>query len=270
MKIKKLIIGILLVLVALAIIVALVVASKLDAIVKAGIETAGPSLTKTTVQLDDVTLHLFSGSGAIKGLVIGSPKGYNADYTMKLGNAQLALKPSSLFSDKVVIDDLTIEGPEIILQGSLNDNNLTALQKNVNDAVGGGSGQKPSASSTTPSQPGAQKKLQVNHFKLAGAKVHLQLKILGGKEVTVAAPDVEMSNLGTGPDGITAAELVKDSLNKLTEGVLTAAAKSAADLGKEAVGEAGKIATGAANEATKDATGAVGKATDGLKNLFKK
>jgi len=186
-----------------------------------------------------------------------------------LDQSRLSLRPGSLLTDKVVIDEIIVEGPEIILEGGLKENNLTALQKNVNDAVGGG-GASPKETAQPAPEGGAQMKLQVNHFRLAGAKVHLRLAVLAGKNVTITAPDVELKDLGTGPEGITAGELVKRSLNALTGEILTAAASSVADLGKDAAGAAGKVATDAAGAASKDATDTVGKASEGLKNLFKK
>ena len=266
MKKKKLILGVLAVIVGVVVIVLLIVAAKLDGIVKAGIETVGPSLTKTTVSLGGVSIRPLRGSGAIKGLVVGNPAGYKGDYSIKMDLAQLAIKPGSLLADKIVIDDVTVAGPEIILEGGLKDNNLTAIQKNVNDAVGLQSG------GTAPATPaaggsGAQKKLQINHFKLTGAKVHLRLAMLAGKDVTIAAPDVEFHDLGTGPEGITVPELVKRVLNELTAGTLTAAAKSVGELGTQAADAAGKAATEAVSGGSKEAAS---KVTEGVKSLFKK
>lgn len=262
---KKIILGILGVVVALLVITVAVVTLKLDSLVKAGVETVGPQLTRTTLTLEEVKIGILSGSGALNGLVVGTPEGYKAEYTMKMGHASLALQPGSLLSDKLVIKSLVVEGPEIILEGGLNENNLTALQKNINEAVG--------ATGTAPAEgeaAGAQKKLQVDLFKLTGAKVHLRLAMLGGRNVTIPAPDIEFTDLGTGPDGITAGELVKRTMNKLTTDVLAAAAKSVANLGKEVTDAASKAATDAIGGATKESTEAVGKATEGIKNLFKK
>jgi hypothetical protein len=259
---KKLLLGIVGVVVALLVITVAVVTLKLDSLVKAGVETVGPQLTRT---LEGVKIGILSGSGALNGLVVGTPEGYQAEYTMKMGHASLALQPGSLLSDKLVIKSLVVEGPEIILEGGLNENNLTALQKNINDAVG--------ATGTAPAEDeaaGAQKKLQVNLFKLTGAKVHLRLAMLGGRNVTIPAPDIEFTDLGTCPEGITAGELVKRTMNKLTTDVLAAAAKSVANLGKEVTDAASKAATDAIGGATKESTEAVGKATEGIKNLFKK
>ncbi len=259
---KKIIIGIVGGLLAVLIIAVLIVATKLDAIVETGIKTVGPKLTKTTIQLEKVSIRPLSGSGAVSGLVVGSPDGYKAEYTMKMDHAHLSIKPMSLLSDKVVVDTIIVDGPEIILEGGLKENNLTAIQKNVTDTVGAGGATAP----TTPaaSEPaGASKKLQLNHLKLTGIKVHLRLSMLAGKNITIAAPDFEIKDLGTGPEGITVGEIVKRALNELTAEVLAAAAKSVADAGKDA-------ANAAVGTATKESTEAVGKAAEGLKSLFKK
>lgn len=265
-KSKKIIIGIVAGGLAVLIIAIGVVTAKLDTIVEHGVETVGPKLTKTSIGLDKVAIGLLSGSGEVDGLVVGTPEGFNAEYTMKVAHTHLALKPASLLSDKIVIDKIVIESPEIILEGGLKDNNLTALQKNVTAAAGGGGAAAPA--STEPA--GEQKKLQVNHFELTGAKVHLRLSMLAGKNVTITAPDVMLQDLGTGPEGITSGELVKRALDAMTADILTAAAKAVGELGKEAVDAAGKAAAGAADAAGKETKEALDNTTSGIKNLFKK
>jgi hypothetical protein len=263
---KKLLIGIAGALLLILILAVAVVAFKLDSIVKAGIETVGPRLTKTTVTLEKVNLRPLSGSGALHGFVIGTPVGFQAEYTMKMGLAHLDLQPGSLLGEKIVIDEILIEGPEIILEGGLKENNLTALQKNVNESVGATEG-APTSEPAADEPAGVQRKLQVNRFKLTGARVHLRLSMMQGRSLTITAPDIEFTDLGTGPDGITVGELTQRALNALTRDVLAAAAKSATELGREAAGAAGQAATEAVDGVSKEA---VGKATEGLKNLFKK
>lgn len=261
---KKIIIGTLAGVLLVVVIAVVIVAAKLDTIVETAIETVGPKLTKTTLQLEKVSIRPLSGGGSVNGLVLGTPEGYKAEYTIKMDKAELSISPGSLLGDKVVVKSIIVESPEIILEGGLKENNLTAIQNNVTAAVGGG------GAATTPppaaEDAAAQKKLQVDHFKFTGAKVHLRLSMLAGKNVTITAPDIELKDLGTGPDGITVAELVKRAMSELTADVLTAAAKSVGELGKEA----GKAATEAVGAATKESGEAVNKATEGIKNLFNK
>lgn len=245
--------------IALALVALFVVVLSLDKIVKAGVETVGPTLTKTTVTLDGVSIGPIRGFGEIRNLVVGNPEGYQGEYAITLGKAHLDLDPGSLLGDKLVVESMVVEGVDIILEGGLKENNLTAIQKNVASFAG--------ATETTPAEPapepaaneGAAKKLQVNHFKIEGAKVHLRLSMLGGGNLTITAPPIEMSDLGTGPDGITVAELVKRAMKELTDDVLIAAGKAVADKGTEALGSAAK-----------ESGEAVNKAAEGVKNLFKK
>src|SRR5213592_4499855 len=65
---KKLIIRgvvVLLVLLVLAVVVSIYF---LGSIVKKGVETVGPQITRTEIKLDSATLSLLSGSGKLKGL----------------------------------------------------------------------------------------------------------------------------------------------------------------------------------------------------------
>ena len=55
------------------IIVAVVVAFFLDGIVKKGVETFGPQITKVSVNLEAVHIVLFTGSAKVTGLVVGNP-----------------------------------------------------------------------------------------------------------------------------------------------------------------------------------------------------
>jgi hypothetical protein len=265
---KKIILGIAIGLVLVVVLAVVIVASKLDTIVETAIETVGPKLTKTSLQLEKVSIRPLSGGGSVNGLVLGTPEGYKAEYTIKMDKAELSISPGSLLSDKIVVKSIVVESPEIILEGGLKENNLTAIQNNVTAAVGaGGTTQAPA---TTEGDAAAQKKLQVDHFKFTGARVHLRLSMLAGKNVTITAPDVELTNLGTGPEGITSAELVKLAMTKLTGDILIAAAKSVGELGKEAANAAGKAASDAVGAAAKESGDAVNKASEGIKNLFNK
>ncbi len=265
-KKKKIIIGAAAGVLGAFVIALVILAAKLDTIVEHGVETIGPKLTGTSIALDKVAIGLLGGSGEVAGLVVGSPDGYQAEYTMKVARTHLSIQPSSLLSDKIVVDKIVVDGPEIILEGGLKENNLTAIQKNVTTAVGSGGATAPTAEEPA----GAGQKLQVNHFELTGAKVHLRLSMLGGKNLTITAPDIALKDLGTGPDGITTGELVKRALDAMTADILTAAAKSVGELGKDAANAVGAAATEAVGATTKETAEAAGKVGESLKSIFKK
>jgi len=255
---KKILFRIVLVLVVLVIAAVVLLALFLDHAIKKGVETAGPRLTQVSVELDSVNLSLLSGSGSLKGLVIGNPEGYKSPHAIRVGRASVRLSPRSLFSDKVVVKSIRLDAPDIAFELGAGGNNLKRILANVEAATGGATpaGDKPGRA-----EPGPGKKLQVDDFLITGAKVRVGATALGGT-TALALPDIHLQGLGTGAEGITSAELAKRVLAALTESVTRAATG--------AVGELGKGAVEAAKDLGKTATESVGKTTKGVTDLFKK
>jgi uncharacterized protein involved in outer membrane biogenesis len=229
----------------------------LDEAIKKGVETYAPQYTQTPVKIDAVALSALSGSGSIKGFVMGNPAGYKTPYAMQVGSASLAVKPASLFPGKVIFHSIVIQNPEINFEGDLAGNNLNTILKNVQAASAG------TASSTNaPASSGTTKKLQVDEFVLTGGKVQLSTSLLGGRATMVQLPDIRLSGLGTGPDGITGAELTQRAIRAIT------------DAAKEAV--QGALAREAQERLTKavgtniPSAGQLREATRGLGDLLKK
>lgn len=253
---KKLVIRILIGLVVLLVLGVLAVGFFMDSIVKRGIETVGPMLTKVDVKLDAVSLSLLSGSGKIKGLVVGNPQGFKTPSAIQVGNASLALQPGSIFGDKVIIKSIQVQAPEITFETDLRANNLSKILDNLEAATGGG------GATTNSAQSKANRKLEVDDFLISGGKIHVSLTTLGGQSATVPLPEVHLTDLGKGPDGITAAELTKR--------VIQAIEKEAVQASSGAVSDLAKSATGLTKDASKTATGAVDKLGQGIGGLLKK
>ena len=256
---KKILVRLCVALVVLIILVALGVHFFLDSAVKKGVETVGPKLTKVDVKLDGVHISLLSGSGKLKGLVVGNPDPYKSPHSISVGTAALELKPSSLLADKLIIKSINVEAPEITFEGGLGGNNLKKLLANLNESTTGPGGTNvPNA--TPKEQKKANKKLEVDEFKITGAKLTANITDLN-KTITIPLPTIELSNLGTGPDGITVAELTKKVIAAIETESLKAVSSSATDLGK------------AAENLTKGLgknSGSLTNVTQGIGNLFKK
>lgn len=252
---KKIIIGVIVALVVIVIAVVAGIAFFLDGAIKKGVETVGPQVTKVDVKLNSASLSLLSGAGSIKGLVVGNPEGYKSPHAISLGSASLAVSPGSVFSDKIIVKSIRVEAPEIIYELGPGGNNLKKIQANVADFAG-------SSDKSAPAETKASKKLQVDELVVTGGKVTLAVSALGGKGLTAPLPDIHLTNLGTGPEGITAAELTKQVLSQVTEASLKVATTLVAQAGKEVLNSAG--------DAGKSAVDAAGKAAKGIGDLFKK
>jgi AsmA family len=255
---KKILLGIGIGLVALIVIAMIVVSFFLGAIVKTGIETVGPKITQTTLTVNAVDLSLLTGSAKIKGLVIGNPAGYKAPNSISVGLAAVSVSPMSVLSGKIVVKSVRVESPEITFEGNpFGANNLKKIQDNANASAASlqstPSTNQP-AKTAAPAKPG--KKLEVDDFIITGAKIHF------GTGPTLPLPDIHLTNLGKGPEGITPAELTKQVLSEVVSGTIKAVGSAATNIGKDA----GKLGKGAGKTVGKD----VNKITKGIGNLFGK
>ncbi len=124
---KKLIVRVAVVLAVLLIVAVVASFFFLGAIVKKGVETVGPQITKTELKLDGAGLSILSGSGTLKGLFIGNPAGFKTESAIKVGAVSLGVKPGSIFSDKIHVTQVNVKAPEITFEGSLAGNNLSKL-----------------------------------------------------------------------------------------------------------------------------------------------
>ncbi|HVV72678.1 MAG TPA: hypothetical protein VHI52_14455, partial [Verrucomicrobiae bacterium] len=165
----------------------------------------------------------------------------------------LALKPGSIFSDKVVIKSVAVEAPEVTFETDLKGNNLSKLLANLQESTG--------SSDSSSAKSKASKKLQVDDFLIRGGKLNVSVTALG-KSATVPLPEIHLTDLGTGPDGITAAELAKR--------VIQAIEKEAVQASSGAIASLAKDATGLTKDATKAASGAAEKISQGIGGLLKK
>jgi uncharacterized protein involved in outer membrane biogenesis len=233
--------------VVLLIIAAVAVAFFLDGIVKTGVETVGPKITGVAITLDEIHIGLLTGSARVKGLVIGNPEGYKATNAVSVGLAEVGVNPFSVLSGKIVVRSIHVIAPEITFEGNplTGNNNISKIMDNLNAASGSSAAP---AGNTTPAAAKPGKKLEVDDFLISGAKVHFN-------GLTLPLPPVELTDLGKGPDGITATDLSKRVFSELTSAIIKAVASSATDIGKDA----GKAATDSVNKISKGLGGLFGK-----------
>jgi uncharacterized protein involved in outer membrane biogenesis len=202
---KKIIIGIVVALVVLAVVALAVVFFSLNSIVKKGVETVGPQMTKVEVRLGSADISPFSGSGGLNQLFVGNPDGYKTPFAIQMGSIKVGVRLGSVFSDTVVVDEINIQDPEITLEGTLDGNNLSTILNNLTDssATQGNQTNAPAASGGKTSR-----KFIVKDLALSGAKVHVNVSGFGRSVVqTVAIPDLHLQNIGNGEGGVTPAQL---------------------------------------------------------------
>lgn len=211
---------------------------------KRALETFGPKVAQVEVRVGSVGISALSGSGALKGLVIGNPQGYQSPSAIKAETIRVAVAPGSLFGKKIHVRSLVIESPEITYEGGLDGNNLTKIRDNIQSFTGGSSSK-------------SETRLQVDEFIIRGGRIHVAAAPLGGKALSVPLPEIHLTHLGDQGDGITIPELSQKVVGEVLKESLGAVAKSAGQLFKGAEDAAKNL-----NDEGKDLIKGIG-------NLFK-
>jgi hypothetical protein len=250
---KKIIVRIAIVAVVLLVVGMVVVFFSLNSIVKKGVETAGPLLTKVEVRLDAANISPLSGSGELKGLFVGNPEGYKTPAAIQMGAVKVTIKPSSLLGETIVVEELKIQAPEITFEGSLGGNNLSKILANLEAVAGGDKPEK-----TDKPAAKSEKKFCVKDVLIEGGRIHLSITALGGKQATVPLPTVHLQNIGTPENGVTSAEMTKAILKAMLASVTKAVGEAITDIGK------------GVQNIGKEGVETLDKAAKGIKDLFKK
>ena len=226
----------------------------LNTIVKSGVEKVGPIVTQTDVKLDAANISVFSGSGELKGLMVGNPTGYKTPSAIQVGQMKVAVEVKSVFSPVVVVDSVVVDGAEVTIELGLTGNNLSKLLDNVSSVAAADEGAK------TPAQKPTEggKKFRVKDILIKGTKAHGSVTALNGKVVTFPVPDIHLTNIGTDDDGVSAAELTEKVLKEVAVATLKEFAKSGGSVGDH-LKNLGKTTNGGLEKVTK-----------GFKKLFGK
>ncbi len=187
----------------------------LDAAVERGIETVGTRVAQVEVTLEGAGVSLLSGKGALRGLRVANPAGYRSAHAVRVGQVQVALRPLSVFSDRVVVRSVVVQGPEIHYEKRGGKTNLDVIRANVESSVPADKGKHPDTG----------KKLQIDSLIIRDAKVYFYEKRDKPPHV-LTLKEIHLQNLGRGPDGVTGAELAQKITDRVIQDTAAAVAKT--------------------------------------------
>jgi hypothetical protein len=185
----------------------------LEGLVKQAIERWGPEITGAPVKVASVRIELAEGRGTIRGLVVGSPKGFQAPHALKLAEMRLTLDSASVTKDVVVIRELVLAAPEVTYERGQGSDNMTAIQKNVDAWVAKHAG--------APKQgAGPGKKFIVESLRIQGGKAQL------GTTLSMPMPDLHLRDVGKKTGGASAGEVVKQAWGAMLRSVTNLAGRA--------------------------------------------
>jgi hypothetical protein len=181
-------------------------------ITKNGVETFGPRMTRTEVKLESSNISLFSGKGSLKGLFIGNPKGFKTESAFQVKEIRVAMDVSSILSDRLIIEEIVVNAPEINYERDIKSSNIETIFSNVRSLSG-----KPEKQATTvgkggsgESKRGDEKKVQINNFIVKNGKVNMSATLLRGNNVIVSLGEIHLKNIGAGKEGKTGSEVFEE------------------------------------------------------------
>lgn len=225
---KKPIVRILLVLLGVLAVLLVIFSFMLGPMVKTGVETIGPEVTKVALKLEKADVSLL-GNAELSGFLLGNPPGFKTDAAVKVGAVKAKINPFSLLGNKVVVRSLSVASPEITLEGGLlTQNNLLKIKENIEASLGGAKGAEKPEGVAEPEGKGTL--LQIDDLLITDAKVTVKSIATAGQELTIPLPEIHLANLGAGPEGITPGEVADKIIVAVLGGAKPALTKEAAKL----------------------------------------
>jgi len=249
--------------IAILVLAVVVAVWSLDSIVKAAIERYGSAATKTAVRVDSVHLSLLDGKGAISGLRVANPPGFSLAEAVSIGEIQLALERDTVRSNPIVVDEISIVGPQVLFEiNQAGESNIDVIRRTLSQyRSGGGANVPPVGTEAKPTgamvgATGEAQRFVIKRLSIREARVFIDAEALGGGEhMKMRLPDTEEIDIGAGGGGATGPEVAIVVVRALIRDVATtvAAAKVQRSIEKGIGGEPGKAVGEGVGEAVKGA-----------------
>ncbi|MFA6479546.1 MAG: hypothetical protein WCV67_14595 [Victivallaceae bacterium] len=228
-KVKK-VIGISILIFTLIVIGGVVVLfMALNSIVAEGVRTFGTQATGTRVELQSVNISPFNGSVELKGMYVANPQDCQSKNAFVLGHFYVDMKLASLFTDKIIINNIIIEDIAVDFEPSVSKgSNLHEIKNNIlrycgvektSSGSGEGTGKKePAAPDTGKQKPG--KKVMIKYFVIKNGTISVSSSILK-TSANLPMPKIEMRDIGA-DDNKSAGDVLQEIFDHMLKGIGTA------------------------------------------------
>ena len=186
--------------------------ASLDSLIQEAVEKYGSEITQAEVRLDRAELDPISGNGALRGLKVGNPEGFETPSVLELGAFSIELDMATILGDPVVIKEIVIDKPKVTYELNATGSNVAAIQKNADDYMAKhGLGQE-----------GGGPKLVIENLYIRNGTVRVSAGILQGKTLSASLPDIHLTDIGKETGGASPAEVAERIIKSLS-GAATAA-----------------------------------------------
>ncbi len=102
-----------------------------DGIVESAIEDSGSELLQIEVEVDDVDISIFGGTGSMDGFKVYNPEGFSDEPAISFNEIEIGLSLSGLTKEAIEIDRIYVGSPKIFVEQQGAEINLRALSSNI-------------------------------------------------------------------------------------------------------------------------------------------
>ena len=247
--------------------------SNLGSLIVAAVEEYGSDVTQTEVSLANAEVDITSGEGALSGLTVGNPSGFNTDSAFSLGQIAVKLDTDSVTGDTIVIREILVANPEVTYELGDGGSNIDAIRENVDAFMAAQGGGGASSGGGGDEAGGAERKLVIEDLYIRGGTVNVSATFLEGEQLSAGLPEIHLQDIGKDSGGASPEQVVGqiiaslgDATGKAISGLnldtLRQGLEGATGLiqgGAGAAGEAAGAAGGALEEGAQEAGDAVKK-----------
>jgi len=271
----KVIGGILAVLVVIMAVLLGIFYFNLDKVIIAAVEEYGSDVTQSEVTLAEVDLDLTSGKGALRGLKVGNPEGFEEPTAFELGEIFLNVNIADSNEKLIHITEITIDSPQITYELNSSTNNLDVLKKNIAAFMKANMSSDKSSEAKETGDEEDGPKLIIDKLTISNGKVTVKAPITMNKKIEGNLPLIQLTNIGKKEGGATPEEVAAQIVNSVSNGAMAVVSglgigKTLESLGEGVKGAAEKLTKGLSDGgAAKDAGKAVEDAAGAVKSLFK-
>lgn len=229
-------------------------------VIKNAVNKTAPIALGVPVSIGDAQLYPVRGILKLSDLVIGNPEGFKTESLFKMKELYFHFNVPSFFTKKVIIHEISIIGPEITYEATMNGSNVGVLQKNL-EGDKEKNGDKPEKKETPePEDKKPGKKIIIEKFIMNEGRINLSVPGMMGTAMPILLPKIEMKDIGkeNNQDGASRKEIRKTIFDAIFSSVIKVATSSGKLVGEGAkkIGEGAALISGAAVDAVGDVGGA--------------
>jgi len=136
-------------------------------------------------RLEAIDIGLLAGRVELSGLTVNPPKDHGSDPLLSMGNVVLAVVPTALLSDVIVVEEVTLKGMSInLVRDKRGRTGLAELVKAGKPAV-----EKPDAAAKETTLP----VVQVNKIRLEDGSITVRDSALTGKPMVFPLTEIQVA-----------------------------------------------------------------------------